>query len=35
MTKETYLQRPTSGVKYKDFDNEDIHILKRLLATKN
>ena len=34
MTKEQYLQRPTSGVTHKDFDREDIRILKRLIATK-
>ena len=32
MTKEKYLQRPTCGVTYKDFDTEDIKILKRLIA---
>ena len=34
MKKEKYLQRPTSGVTYRDFDTEDIKILKRLLITK-
>lgn len=33
MTKEQYLQRPTVGVTYKDFDTKDIQILKRLTVT--
>ena len=33
MTKEQYLQRPTSGVRVRDFDFEDIKVLKRMLVT--
>lgn len=33
MTREKYLKRPTTGVTYKDFDTEDVKILKRLLTT--
>lgn len=34
MKKEEYLQRPTKGVTHKDFDTEDVRVLKRLMATK-
>lgn len=33
MTREQYLQRPTSGVTASEFDFEDIKVLKRLIAT--
>ena len=33
MTKEKYLQRPTTGVSAREFDTEDIKVLKRLLVT--
>ena len=33
MTRDKYLKRPTTGVTYKDFDTEDVKILKRLLTT--
>ena len=34
MKREEYLKRPTSGVTCRDFDTEDIKVLKRLLATR-